>query len=102
MSSTGEGDLGTLAKRLGLGKEKLLEQALTHPTNKRIAWLGEAVLYLAVTEHLYRNSNAPAREIDPERQNIIRNPTMKEAVMNQLHLKVRVPPSERDSKATGI
>lgn len=104
MTVSEDGDLGVLAKKLSLGKKELLEEALTHPANKRIGWIGDAILYLAVTEHLYRTSNKPTSELDPERQKVIKNPTLKKAVAEQLHLNdyIHVPPGERDPNAEGI
>src|SRR5438445_11909818 len=99
MPATEEENLRDLAERLGVGSKELLEEALIHPTNKRLGWIGDAVLYLAVTEHLYKTSNAPTRDLDPKRQDIIENPNLKEAVLNQLHLNVHAPSSERDPRA---
>ncbi len=82
----------------------LLEQALTHPSNKRMGWLGDAVLYLAVTEHLFGTSNAPASQLDPNRQKIIKNPNLKMTAAEKLQLNrfIRVPPSEREPNAERI
>ena len=97
-------DLGVLATKLGLENEKLLDQALSHPTNKRMGWLGDAVLYLAATEYLYKTSNATAGQMDPERQKIIENPNLKTTAGMKLHLNglLRVPSSERDPRAERI
>jgi dsRNA-specific ribonuclease len=86
-----------LAMKLGLENEKSLEEALTHPENRRLAWLGDAVLYLAVTEHLYTTSNDPASKMDPKRQKIIENPNLKMTAAEHLHVNglIRAPPSER-------
>lgn len=93
-----------LAEKLGLGKEELLEEALTHPANKRMAWLGDAVLYLAVTEHLYTTSKDPASKMDPRRQGTINNFTLRRTAADQIHLSdyIGVPTSEVDPGAEGI
>ncbi len=59
-----EGDLGELERRIGhsFGNLALLRQALTHasatdagvPDNERLEFLGDAVVGLAVNDHLYR------------------------------------------------
>ena len=104
MSISRATDLRVLAEKLGLGKEELLEQALTHPANKRMGWLGDAVLYLAVTEHLYTTSDDPASQMDPKRQKIIENPNLKMTAAEHLHVNglIRAPPSERDPNAERI
>ncbi|HLT84522.1 MAG TPA: ribonuclease III [Phototrophicaceae bacterium] len=67
-------DVGTLLERLGAHIDgELLVLALTHrsfaheaggiPTNERLEFLGDTVLGLVVTEHLYRN-NAETAEGD--------------------------------------
>jgi dsRNA-specific ribonuclease len=80
------GNLSSLAKKLGLEKEDLLGQALAHPSKKRLAWLGDAVLCIAVTEHQFRTSNAPRSKLDPERQETIRNLTLKKTAAEKLFL----------------
>ncbi len=96
-------DLGVLAKKLGLRKKELLEQALTHPANKRMAWLGDAVLYSALTEHMYKTSIAPESELDPERRKLKSNPNLKRvAEQIRLNRHISCPPSERDPNAEEI
>jgi len=96
-------NLNSLALTLGL-KEELVELALTHPANRRMAWLGDAVLYLAVTEHLYTASEAPTSQLDPDRQRTIENPNLKRTAAEELHLNglIHVPQSERDPNAKRI
>ncbi len=103
MSVSKDGNLSILAKQLGLGKAGL-EEAPTHPSNKRMGWLGDAVLYLVVTEHLYGTSDAPASQLDPDRQRNIENPNLKKTAAEKLQLNrlIRVPPSERDPNAERI
>jgi ribonuclease-3 len=103
MSVSKDGNLSILAKQIGLGKVGLKE-ALTHPSNKRMGWLGDAVLYLAVTEHLYGTSDAPASQLDPDRQRTIENPNLKKTAAEKLQLNklIRVPPSERDPNSERI
>jgi len=88
---------------LSLDKE-LLQRAFTHPINKRLAWLGDSVIYLAVTEHLYRTSNNKAGSLDPERQKIIGNDNLKQSIAQRFYLRSRinVPTSERDPNARRI
>lgn len=104
MSISKNKDPRILAVKLGLDRVELLVQALTHPENKRMAWMGDAVLYLAITEHLFTTSKGPASQMDPNRQGIIKNPTLKKAAAEQLHLSeyIRVPPSEREPDAERI
>jgi ribonuclease-3 len=104
MMNSKSSDPGILAESLGLERVELLEQALTHPENRRLAWLGDAVLYLAMTEHLYTASKAPASRMDPRRQETIRNLTLKKTAAEKLHLSeyIRVPSSERDPNAERI
>ncbi len=104
MTGSEKEDLEVLAKKFGLEQMELLREALTHPVNKRMAWLGDAVLYLAVTEHLHRQPDTPTSILDPKRQGIIRNLNLKETVAGKLHLTdyIKVPPSERDPHAKGV
>ncbi len=84
--------------------KELLQQAITHPANKRLAWLGDSIIYLAVTEHLYRTSKNEAGSLDPERQKIIGNDNLKQSIAQRFYLKSRinVPTSERDPHARRI
>src|SRR3989442_7454223 len=104
MSISKSSDSRGLAVKLGLENEKLLVEALTHPENRRLAWLGDAVLYLAITQYLYTTSKNPASQMDPRRQEIINNLTLKKTAAEQLHLSeyIRVPSSERDPNAERI
>ncbi len=82
----------------------LLQQAFTHPTNKRLAWLGDSIISLAVTEHLYRTARHGAGVLDPIRQKIIGNENLKQTVAERFYLKsqVLVPPSERNPDSREI
>lgn len=82
----------------------LLRQAFSHPTNKRLAWLGDSIIYLAVTEHLYRTSRHEAGVLDPERRKIIGNDNLKQTVAERFYLKsqIQIPPSERDPDSREI
>src|SRR2546426_1660122 len=73
-------------------------------TNKRLAWLGDSIIYLAVSEYLYRTSGHEAGLLDPERQNIIGNDNLKQRVAERFYLKsqILVPPSERDPDSREI
>ena len=82
----------------------LLRKAFTHPTNKRLAWLGDSVIELAITEHLYLTTEQPAANLDLARQEIIRNDNLKESVAKRFYLKskILVPRWERDPEAREI
>lgn len=83
-------DLTPLEERLGyLFKDKaLLIQALTHrsylnenasfpyPHNERLEFLGDAVLELAVTEHLYKNYANPEGELTTWRSALVNAKTL--------------------------
>ncbi len=79
-------DLGPLQKRLGIEflDENLLRQALTHRSylnenpdfgmghNERLEFLGDAVLELVVTDHLYRHYELPEGELTNLRAAVVR------------------------------
>lgn len=79
-------DLKDLQKRLGVTfkEERLLTQALVHrsylnehrsfplPHNERLEFLGDAVLELIVTDHLYRNYQEPEGELTSWRSALVR------------------------------
>lgn len=81
-----EKDLQPLQKRLGLEfkNEDLLRQALTHRSylnenpdfpmghNERLEFLGDAVLELVVTDHLYKNYDLPEGELTNLRAAVVR------------------------------
>lgn len=86
--SNGEamGDLAQLEKKIGcIFKDKdLLQQALTHRSylnenrdfkldhNERLEFLGDAVLELVVTDHLYHHYNQPEGELTNLRAAVVR------------------------------
>jgi ribonuclease-3 len=79
-------DLGPLEKKLGVTFKNtdLLQQALVHrsylnenpdfplPHNERLEFLGDAVLELVVTDHLYRHYNLPEGELTNLRAAVVR------------------------------
>jgi ribonuclease III len=83
---TPDKDLTPLQKRLGIEflDEKLLRQALTHRSylnenpdfgmghNERLEFLGDAVLELVVTDHLYRHYELPEGELTNLRAAVVR------------------------------
>lgn len=83
---TPETDLKPLQKRLGLEflDESLLRQALTHRSylnenpdfgmghNERLEFLGDAVLELVVTDHLYKTYDLPEGELTNLRAAVVR------------------------------
>jgi len=76
-------------EELVLSLEKgVLQRAFTHPTNKRLAWLGDAVIYLAITEQPVGKFTYEAGGLDPERQKIINNNNnLKRSVVKRFYLK---------------
>ena len=83
---TPDKDLEQLQKRLGIQfkDENLLRQALTHRSylnenpdfvmghNERLEFLGDAVLELVVTDHLYRTYDLPEGELTNLRAAVVR------------------------------
>lgn len=79
-------DLSALEQNIGLTfkSKELLEQALVHrsylnehpdfplPHNERLEFLGDAVLELVVTDHLYRHYDLPEGELTNLRAAIVR------------------------------
>lgn len=79
-------DLSPLQKKLGCAfrDEKLLQQALVHRSyinehknfslehNERLEFLGDAVLELVVTDHLYKNYELPEGELTNLRAAVVR------------------------------
>ncbi len=96
MSST---DLSPLEKKLGCKFKNidLLRQALVHRSylnehrnfsldhNERLEFLGDAVLELAVTDHLYTNYNLPEGELTNLRASIVRGETLSQ-VAKEAHI----------------
>lgn len=117
MTVSEDWDLSVLEKELGhsFGKRELLEQALTHvsyvnvhlslglESNEKMAYLGDAVLYLALSEHQYRNSKGPVGDWTITRQKFVNNEQLAEAA-RQVHMNryIRLAPGVEDPNATGI
>jgi len=82
-----EKDLSALEKKLGVEfkNKELLQQALVHRSflnehpsfgignNERLEFLGDAVLELVVTEHLFKNYSEPEGELTNWRASLVRS-----------------------------
>jgi ribonuclease-3 len=82
-----EKDLSELEKKLGVEfkNKELLQQALVHRSflnehpsfgignNERLEFLGDAVLELVVTEHLFKNYSEPEGELTNWRASLVRS-----------------------------
>lgn len=82
-----EKDLSELEKKLGIEfkNKELLQQALVHRSflnehpsfgignNERLEFLGDAVLELVVTEHLFKNYSEPEGELTNWRASLVRS-----------------------------
>ena len=107
-------DVGKLAHRLGVTfvKKELLQQAVTHRSylnehrdyaldhNERLEFLGDAVLELVVTEHLYGNYSNPEGELTSWRAALV-NGDMLAKVASSLGVNDFLLMSRGESKDTG-
>lgn len=107
-------DLSPLEKNLGVvfANKNVLLQALTHrsylnenPTwqlqhNERLEFLGDAVLELIVTDHLYRTYQLPEGEMTNLRSAIVRG-EMLSAVAREMGLEEYLLLSRGETKDTG-
>ncbi|PIZ01215.1 ribonuclease III, partial [bacterium (Candidatus Howlettbacteria) CG_4_10_14_0_8_um_filter_40_9] len=106
-------DLEMIEKKIGLtfDNKDFLKLAFTHRSylnenkrikehNERLEFLGDAVLELAVTEHLYKNYKNPEGELTNWRSALVKTETISETAKElgyEEHLKL----SKGESKSTG-
>lgn len=103
-----------LSKKLGVKfkNEQLLQQAVTHRSylnenrgyelehNERLEFLGDAVLELVVTEHLYNNFSNPEGELTSWRAALVNGETLS-AIAKKLGVEEFLLMSKGESNDTG-
>lgn len=104
----------TLAKKIGVKFKniELLKQAMTHRSylnenrsykldhNERLEFLGDAVLELIVTEHLYNNFNNPEGELTNWRSALV-NGEMLASIATEIDVEKYLLMSRGEAKDTG-
>jgi ribonuclease-3 len=109
-----EQNLGLLEERLGhhFSEKKYLLEAMTHrsylnehadfeyPHNERLEFLGDAVLELIVTEHLYKNYANPEGELTNWRAALVNAKTLA-GIASQLNFEEFLLLSKGEARDTG-